>query len=181
VALVQAAAGASCPSVTVANLAYPGYTTAQALPVGASRPAGRPASDTARNLEAALALKPVLVLLQFPSNDAAQSFPLSETLANHTTLRDGVRAAGAVDVIIGPFPRAFTDAPTIALMTGLRDGLPAVGAPRYLPLWTDLAKSDNAVLDQYGYGDGIHVNDAGHRLIADKVIDSAAWQAVCTK
>ncbi len=72
------------------------------------------------------------MLRQFPSNDAANRYPLDETLANHTTLRDGLRGAGAVEVILGPFPRAFTDQSQVALMTGLRDSLPAVGAQRVL-------------------------------------------------
>ena len=179
VALLQANAATACPAVTIKNLAYPGYTTPRALPAAAARPAGRPASDSARNLDAALAFKPVLVLVQFPSNDAAAGYPLDETIANLTTLREGVRAAGALDELIGPFPRAFPDAPSVALMTGLRDRLPAVGAPRYLALWSDFAKADNQLLDAYSFGDGIHVNEAGHALIAMRVLASAGWAAVC--
>ena len=91
-------------------------------------PPGRPPPSPGRNLDAALALQPALVLVEYPSNDAANSYPLAETLANHATIRDGIRAAGATDVIIGPFPRAFTLPAQVALMTGLRDELPAVGA-----------------------------------------------------
>jgi lysophospholipase L1-like esterase len=90
-----------------------------------------------------------------------------------------VRGAGAVEVIVGPFPRAFPAADQVALMTGLRDALPTVGAPRYLPLWADLAMTDNLVLAKYSFGDGIHLNDAGHALIAQKVLASEAWRAVC--
>jgi len=179
VALVQQAAQRDCPALPVLNLAVGGFTTAQALPTGTQTAAGRPNVDAAHNLTVALGQGPALVLIQFPSNDAANHYPLSETLANHGTLRDGVRAAGAVEVILGPFPRSFTEQAQVDLMTGLRDALPAVGSPRYLPLWSDLAQGDAQVLPAYAFGDGIHLNDAGHKLIADKVLASDAWKAFC--
>jgi lysophospholipase L1-like esterase len=32
---------------------------------------------------------------------------------------------------------------------------------------------------QYGAGDGIHLNDSGHALVAEQVMASPAWKAVC--
>jgi lysophospholipase L1-like esterase len=177
---VRAAAATGCPQVTVSNLAFSGSVTWNGLPASAgSPPAGRPAPRLDANLDAALALKPALVLVQYPSNDAASYYPLAETLANHGILRDGIRAAGATDVILGPFPRGFTEPAQVALMTGLRDALPAVASPRYLDLWTDLAATDSQVIAAYGSGDGIHLGDAGHALIAAKVLASDAWKATC--
>jgi lysophospholipase L1-like esterase len=178
VALVQQAARRDCPALPFTNLAASGYTTAQVLPTGTGT-GQRPSPDPAHNLTAALALEPALVLLQFPSNDASNRYPLAETLANFAALRDGVRRAGALEVIVGPFPRAFTDPAQVSLMTGLRDALPAVGAPRYLPLWSDLAQSDVLVPAAYASGDGVHLSDAGHGVIAQKVLASAAWREVC--
>ena len=176
---ITAAAAERCPQTKITNLGVGGYTTWQGMPAAASRPAGRPASDAMHNVEAALALHPDLVMIFFPSNDAASSFPLSETMANQTALRDSVRTAGAADMIIGPFPRAFTDPGQIALMTGLRDQLPAIGASRYVALWDALAATDNMVQTQYAAGDGIHLNDAGHAVVAQLVQASPAWAAVC--
>jgi lysophospholipase L1-like esterase len=176
---VSAAAAERCPQTSIVNLAVSGYTTWQAMPVAASRPAGRPASDPAHNVEAAIALHPDLVMILFPSNDAADYYPLSETLANQTALRDSVRAAGAADMIIGPFPRSFTDPNQITLMTGLRDQLPPIGAPRYVALWDALAATDSSVQPQYAAGDGIHLNDAGHAVVAQLVEASPGWTAVC--
>jgi lysophospholipase L1-like esterase len=179
---VRAAAATNCPQVVVTSLAVSGSTTWEGLPASAGPPpAGRPAQRTDANLDAVLSLKPALVLVQYPSNDAANSFPVAETLANHALLRDGIRAAGAADVILGPFPRGLPYPAQVALMTALRDGLPAVAAPRYLALWGDLAETDSSVLAAYASGDGIHLNDAGHALIAAKVLASPAWAAVCTR
>jgi lysophospholipase L1-like esterase len=189
VELVRAAAATACPQVVVTNLASGGATTWSGLPSSTvAPPPGRAPPSNGRNLDAALALKPVLVLVEYPSNDAANAYPLEETLANHVTIRDGIRAAGASDVIIGPFPRTFTYSDPVpavaaaktALMTGLRDALPAVGAPRYIELWTELAYSDTQVKTAYTAGDGIHLADPGHALIADRVLASAAWKAICT-
>lgn len=176
---IGAAAAERCPQTRIVNLGVGGYTTWQGMPAAASRPMGRPASDAAHNVEAALALHPDLVMIFFPSNDAASNFPLSETLANQTALRDRVRTAGAADMIIGPFPRSFTDAGKIGLMTGLRDQLSTIGGTRYVALWDALAATDRAVQAEYAAGDGIHLNDAGHAVIAQKVQSSPAWADVC--
>ena len=64
-------------------------------------------------------------------------------------------------------------------MTGLRDALPAMASPRYLDLWTDLAATDSQVIAAYGSGDGIHLDGAGHALIAAKVLASDAWKGIC--
>jgi lysophospholipase L1-like esterase len=172
---VRAAAATACPQLVITNLAVGGTTTRDGLPASAGFTPPRPGT----NLDAALALRPALVFVQYPSNDANSLYPLAETLANHVTLRDGIRAAGAVDVIIGPFPRGFTDPAKVELMTGLRDQLPAVGAPRYIELWADLAASATQVVPPYAAGDDIHLSDPGHALIASKVLASAAWKAVC--
>lgn len=172
-------AAARCPLTLVKNLGVGGYTTWQGMPVTAQRPAGRPVSEPAHNVEAALAMRPDLVLILFPSNDAANKYSLSETLANHTAMRDAVRAAGVKEMIIGPFPRQFGDTTQVSLMTALRDGLPALGAPRYLALWPALAKSDTTLKDGYGAGDGIHLSDTGHALLADLVLATPSWAAVC--
>jgi acyl-CoA thioesterase-1 len=160
---VRAAAKAACPDITVSNLAVSGSNTSQGL----------------AHLDAALALKPVLVLVQYPSNDAASRYPLSGTLANLATIRDGIRASGAVAVILGPFPRGFTDPVRVALMTGLRDAMPAIAAPHHIDLWSDLAATDSQVVAAFASGDGVHLGDAGHALIADKVLASEAWKATC--
>jgi len=173
---VRAAAATACPQLVITNLAVGGTTTLDGLPASPGFTPLRPNT----NLDTALALRPALVLVEYPSNDAANLIPLAETLANHVTLRDGIRAAGALDIIIGPFPRGFTVPAQVALMTGLRDQLPAVGAPRYIALWADLAFSDTLVNSPYAYGDGVHLSDAGHALIASKVLASDAWKAVCT-
>jgi lysophospholipase L1-like esterase len=181
VALLQRAARAECPQVSLVNLAVPGYTTAQALPETDAREPGERKTDPAHGLAAALALHPMLVLIQFPSNDAAAYVPLEATLRNHARLRDGVRASGAQEVILGPFPRAFQDPDQVKLLTGLRDALPAVAGARYLPLWSELAASDTEVLAAFAAGDGIHLNAAAHQLLARKVQASGAWRAVCIR
>jgi lysophospholipase L1-like esterase len=177
---VRVAAATACPKLVITNLAVGGTTTRDGLPAS---PGVTPLHPNT-NLDAALALKPALVFVEYPSNDAFNLIPLAETLANHATLRDGIRAAGAIEVIIGPFPRTFpagtNQATQNILMTGLRDQLPAVGAPRYLALWADLAFSDTQVSAPFAYNDGIHLSDAGHALIATKVLASDAWKSVCT-
>jgi lysophospholipase L1-like esterase len=180
---VRAAAATDCPQVTITNLAVPGDTTWDGLPVGARlTPVDRPAPRADKNLDAALALRPALVFVQYPSNDAVRLYPLQETLDNHAIYRDWIRAAGALDVILGPFPRENLQYDAqVALMTGLRDQLPAVAAPRYVELWADLAATDRLVIPAYAAGDGIHLNDTGHAVIAAKVLASAAWASVCQR
>ena len=154
----------------VVNLARGGYTTFQLLPDGSTLGTGVGiAPDTARNISAALALRPFAIIVNLPSNDAARLFPTATQLRNFALIDSVGRAGGARVYFATTQPRNFADAAQIALQREVRDSILARYGTRALDFWSPLAAPDGTIVDSLDSGDGVHVNDAGHRLLFEQV------------
>jgi acyl-CoA thioesterase I len=159
--------------VTATNLARSGLVSTQALPVGAPVPADQPAPDPRVNLDRALAESPRLLLLSFPTNDTARGLPPADTLAHLQLLRERAAAAtpSAAVLVLSSQPRdGFT-----AAQRGQVEELDRLAAQAFGACFvrTRLALSDaqGRIAAVYSAGDGIHLNDAGHALVADRVLE----------
>ena len=157
----------------VVNLAVGGYTTYRIVPTGAPVPFGRPAPDEQRNVTHALTLRPDAIVVNMPSNDAASGYTVDEQLANYTAI---VRAAGTAPVWIATTQPRALNAPGRANLIAVRDSTLRRYGPRALDLWTGIAREDGltpgVVLPQYDSGDGIHLNNAAHRILFQRVVAS---------
>ncbi|MEO7524707.1 MAG: SGNH/GDSL hydrolase family protein, partial [Ferruginibacter sp.] len=68
----------------VYNLGIPGFTTYQNLcPTGFAPPPNRPSPDNSFNITVALALHPDAIIINMPTNDAANDFTIAEQQANY--------------------------------------------------------------------------------------------------
>ncbi len=169
------AVAASAPGMEVVNLAKGGYTTFHLAPTAARPPAGRTPPDTARNITRALALRPSAVVVNLPSNDTASRQPPAETLANYRAIAAAAAQAGAPLWFTTTQPRNLDAEGRRALQT-LRDTLRAAYPGRVLDFWTGLALPDGALDPRYDSGDGIHLNDAGHALLAARAAQAPVLQ-----
>lgn len=155
--------------VTLVNLARAGTVTHQALPAATAPAAGRPAPDAAINIDRALASAPKLVILAFPSNDAVAGYGADETVANLLRMRDTAKGQAAAALLLSSQPR---DGLTAAQRATIADvdlrGAAAFGLC-FVDVRTDLAAADGSIAAAYAAGDGVHLNDAGHRRIAERV------------
>jgi hypothetical protein len=57
----------------------------------------------------------------------------------------------------------------------VRDSLRNRYGAKMIDLWPDLAQSDGRIKPEYDSGDGVHVNNTGHRLIYNRVVGSGVW------
>lgn len=153
----------------VVNLAAPRQTTFHVLPTGSTTPPGRPAVDPGRNITAALATWPDAVIVNLPSNDAARSIPVEEQVANLERIVAAADAVGVPVWVTTTQPRDL-DAAGRALLVSARDRIIERFGPRAIDVWTGLAEPDGSIEPAYDSGDGIHVNAAGHALIAERVL-----------
>lgn len=154
-------------AVGVHNLARSGLLTPQALPVSAPAGGSRPAPDPTLNIDRALSLNPKLVLLSFPTNDTASGYPPAETIANLRSLRRRATEAGVATLLLGTQPRdALNAAGRAALAEIDRD---ARDDPCFVPLFDALVDAEGRIAARYAAGDGIHLNDAGHALVLERV------------
>jgi hypothetical protein len=151
----------------VINLAAGGYTTYHVLPTGQAPPPGRPAPDPARNITAAIALRPDAIVVNLPSNDVALGYTVEEQLRNYDTLR---AVADTIPLWIAtPQPRNLGAAGRGLLMV-MRDSTLARYAPRTIDFWTVLASPDGTIEPAFDSGDGIHLNSAGHRILFERAV-----------
>ncbi|THH41171.1 GDSL-type esterase/lipase family protein [Neolewinella litorea] len=156
----------------VVNLARGGYTTYHILPTGADVPAGvNITPDPTRNITRALEYDPFAVIINMPSNDAANNFPVEDQLENFAAVITMAREAGVEVWVATTQPRNFTNTSQVELQREVRDSLFAIYGDRAIDFWTGVADGNGFILDSLDSGDGIHLNDAGHRLLFDRVVD----------
>ena len=77
----------------VINLAIGGTTTYHIMPDWYTAPSGRPAANTTNNISEALRLNADAIIINMPSNDAANGFVASEQLFNFQTMHNTADSA----------------------------------------------------------------------------------------
>jgi lysophospholipase L1-like esterase len=155
----------------IINLARGGYTSFHVQSSGFIPPEGRPEPDTTRNITKALALSPDAIILTLPSNDAAWDMSMLEQIANFERIDAEAASAGVRMWVSTTQPRNLTQAQRQNLIT-MRDWIRGRYAERSLDFWTGLATDDGSILPWADSGDGIHLNDGGHALLAGRVAEA---------
>ena len=161
----------------VVNLAVGGYTTYHELPTGTINPGNRPAVDAAHNITAALATHPDVVIVNLPSNDAANGYAEWETETNFLKIAAACQASNVPVWIATSQPRNLSVAGKTNLIH-VKDWIFAAFPDRSLDFWTTIANADGSINATYGSGDGIHLNNAGHQILYNRVVASRLYELV---
>lgn len=161
----------------VFNLAVGGYTTYHELPTGTINPGNRPAVDYSHNITAALATHPDVVIVNLPSNDAANGYAEWETETNFLKIAAACQASNVPVWIATSQPRNLSVAGKTNLIH-VKDWIFAAFPDRSLDFWTTIANADGTINATYGSGDGIHLNNAGHQILYNRVVASRLYELV---
>ncbi len=154
------------PNVTLINLGYPGYTTYQLLPTRSVPPPGRPEPDMMRNVTMALMRKPDLVIIHLPSNDIISGFSEQEIIANYSVICGMLRARHIPFLLTAGQPRNVEDASVRLRLRNVHQVLGrSFGADRVVSYFAQLSTADGHIAPELSAGDGIHVNNRGHRIV----------------
>lgn len=158
----------------VTNLAVGGFTTYRVMPTGYLPPPNcSDRVDPDHNITTALALKPEKVIINLPSNDAANGFSIAEQIANFDTLVTQARRQGVALWITTTQPRNFENPEQRQNLIIMRDSILA-RYPRQgvavIDFWSGIADGEGQILPQYDCGDHIHLNNATHRLLFQRVV-----------
>jgi lysophospholipase L1-like esterase len=155
--------------VVMSNLARSGLMTSQALPMDAPGTAGRPPPDPAVNIDRALAPSPKLVILAFPTNDAMAGVPAAETVRYWQLIGQRAARSGAATLVLSTQPRDGLDATQRTILDDTdRLAADAFGAC-FVAVRAALSDPQGRIAPAYSAGDGVHLNAAGHRVVADRV------------
>lgn len=163
---------------SVINLAKSGYSTYQILPADSPRPEGRPVSDTTRNITTAIVEDPDAIIVNMASNDVAAGFGMEEIKANYEALYDAANEAGIPLWFTTTQPRNLDQAGRDKLLA-LKNWIEATYEERSLDFWSVIANTDSTLNVAYGSGDGIHLNNAGHQKLYNRVADSTILGDIC--
>ncbi len=156
-------------SSEVINLAYGGYTTYKLMPDHFIQPVDRPAPDPSHNITKALSLSPNVIIVNLPSNDVASGYSLKEQMGNYDTIIHHSLRAGVPIYITTTQPRNMS-ADLMQLQMDARDSINKYLGERAIDFWTDLANADGTINSFYDAGDGTHLNDTAHYLLASRVM-----------
>lgn len=155
----------------VLNLAVGGFTSYHVMPTSFVPPGGRPTPRATNNITYALEYNPKAIFINLPSNDAASSYPLSEQIANYDTLVAVANRSNVKLWITTTQPRNLSSQTQLDLLTGMRDSVFSRYAPYAVDFWTTLAQPNGFIVPEFNSGDGIHLNNAGHRLLYQRAIE----------
>lgn len=169
------------PQFKLVNLAVGGYTTFEIQPTDYKPPPNRKNPVKDHNITAALALKPDAIIVNMPSNDQANNFPVSEQMANYERVAALASAQHVSLWVSTSQPRNFDNTAQLDSLKQARDQITQRFSPRVLDFWNPFAQADGRVKPEYGAGDGIHLNDAAHAILAQKVIDARVPEAVLSR
>ena len=161
----------------VINLAVGGYTTYQLLPTDTDSTDGRPAPDPEHNVTQALALSPDAIIVNLPSNDAANGFSAEDQLANYAAMLERAEAQNVPVWIATTQPRNLDEAGR-KVQVAMRDSTYRRFGEHAIDFWTGLAEDDATVKPMYDSGDGIHLNSAAHAILFRRVAEADVPEAL---
>ena len=163
--------------LTYINLALGGYTTYQGMPTGFIK-SDRPAPDTARNITKALSLHPSLVMITFPSNDIANGYTAEEVMSNYSIMTALLDSAKVPYILFGTQPRNLPDSANRVALKQVNTAIKSIYTDRANDYFDQFATSSLTIKPELSFGDGIHVNNKGHYLIVQSVLNHPVFQAV---
>jgi lysophospholipase L1-like esterase len=165
----------------VVNLAMGGYTTYHLLPTGSTSGTHVGiAVDKTRNITKALSLNPSGIIINLPSNDAANNFPVKDQLDNFKAMVSEAAAQEVPVWICTTQPRNFANSSQIQIQKDVRDSIFVIYGGYALDFWNGLAKPNGYILDAFNSGDGVHLNDQGHGLLYQRVKEKVEWDSICS-
>jgi lysophospholipase L1-like esterase len=153
----------------VTNLAVGGYTTYRIMPDSFASLPNRPQPNPNRNISEAIRRQADAIIVNMPSNDVANNYTVAEQLSNFRDIAATADSAGIPIWICTVQPRTFSTSQWQTQLA-VRDSINQIFGAQAIDFWTGLPNNTNGILPAFDSGDGVHLNDAGHKLLADRMV-----------
>lgn len=162
------------PANKLHNLALGRYTSYKIMPDEFLPPTGSDQSkfpDKERNITKALSLNPDAIIINLPSNDITDNFTLTEFTNNLDSVKSMANKAGVLCFITTTQPRN-TDEFKRGQLIHMKDTILNRYKEFSINFWEEIANPDGTINPIYkSPSDGIHLNNAGHTLLAQRTIE----------
>jgi len=163
----------------VINLGVGGYTTYKLMPNGyVSDVAKRPEVDTNKNVTAALKYRPALIIINLPSNDIAANFRDEEILKNYRIIARTIASSRVDYIITGSQPRNFSTVEQRKRLKIIHDKMISEYPGHLDDYLKKISTPTYGILRLYSAGDGIHLNNNGHRVIYQSILNFPIFKTV---
>lgn len=159
------------------NLAVAGYTTYQGMPTGFVK-SDRPAADTAKNITKALSYHPSLVVITYATNDVANNYTDDEIMNNYKEMVRLLDSAKVNYIVFGTQPRNFAETTQRERLKTLNDKITTTYAGHLNDNFNTFATAELNIKTELSFGDGIHLNNAGHYIIVQSVLANSVFQKI---
>ena len=163
-------------AIAITRLAVSGSSVYKGMPTGYIPPATRSLEmpDTAHNITAALQTHPDVVLVNYPSN-GYDVYSVAESMYCLRVIKDAANGAGVACYITTTQPRSepypYSTPEIRKKMAEIKDSVLNEFGPFAINFWNDIVNpADSTIITSLGQGDGTHLNSAGHKILAEKVI-----------
>ena len=165
----------------VYNLGIPGFTSYQNLcPTGFTAPANRPAVNSNFNITAALALHPDALIINMPSNDAANNYTVAEQQSNFERAIHLADSANVPVWVTTTQPRNNLNAAEISSLMAMRDWINTRFGDKAVDFWSTVSNADGTISPFYDY-DYVHVNNQGHELFYERMKAETILDSLCAR
>ncbi|HCQ16156.1 MAG: hypothetical protein CMI36_12955 [Owenweeksia sp.] len=152
----------------VINLAVGGFQTKNIIPTG----------NPNNNITKAMTYVPDAIIVNLPSNDASANVPVSTQIANYNQVISIAAAGGTSLWVATPQPRNLSNPAQIQIQLDMVDSTYAIFGNFAIDFWTGFNKPDGTMDGKYDSGDGIHMNDAAHKILFERVIGKNIYNYV---
>lgn len=169
------------PANQIFNLAVRGYTSYKIMPDEFLPPTGVDPSkspEPENNITKALSLNPDAIIINLPSNDIDKNYTLTEFTNNLDSILSMANNAGVICFITTTQPRNFFELNKRDQLIYMRDTIQNRYKEFSIDFWSDIAVSveeddpeRGEINGSYDSGDGVHLNNAGHTLLAQRTIE----------
>jgi lysophospholipase L1-like esterase len=165
--------------ITLDNRAVAGDNVYQGMPLSYTPPPGRNIPRPYNNITEGLAGNPDVVLINYPSN-GYDIFTVEEVMNCFRTIKQTANNAGKPCYITTSQPRnnpeSYKTLEVRNKMAEIKNRILSEFGSYAINFWDGIANPDNSL--QYMYQvDGIHINDAGHRIFFTRVLEKNIFSA----
>lgn len=169
------------------NRALGGSNVFAAMPTGSPYTVLEKKPDSLRNITWAIANGADVVIVNFPSNNyyvGSGGFSITEIMYAYRTIFNTAVAAGKKCYITTTQPRTdgtFGNTATRAFLQEIRDSILLQFGQYAIDFYTPLATPGTSNIDpDYNSGDNIHVNNAGHLQLFNRVVAANVFESFAT-